>query len=502
MRRFTETLILTAALAWPAHALAAGATSSAAIPQDICGAKFAILPGGAVIDTRQQLALVGQVTWYKLADGHCEVRKIVEVRAAWTSSGGDLDMKGKVAVFSASMPGPYTISATWRGASSTVNVFVNLHNERSLLSFGCSTCGSGPAGGLVADAYGNLYGTTRTGGGTSCYNGSGCGTVFELTLNGSSYVETILHSFQGGTDGAGPQAGLILYKGSLYGTTYSGGNGQGTVFRMTPNRSGYNETVLYRFQAGSSGPDGSNPFAALLEWNGSLYGTTYYGGAYGVGTVFRLKPNRSGFAESVLHSFGGNADGFKPMASLVADDRGVFYGTTQYGGSYGAGTVFKLVPKGSTYVEHVIHQFLGSDGAYPTANLVADAHGDLYGTTSQGGSGSGTIFKLTRSPQGFSESLLYAFQGLDGALPFAGLVAGPRGVFYGTTGGGAYDGVVFKITPAGSSYTESVVHYFGNSSTDGGGPGSGPIADGHGGLLGVTEGGGAYGAGVLYDVKP
>ena len=362
------------------------------------------------------------------------------------------------------------------------------------------TDGANPAAGVIEDASGNFYGTTVNGG-----TNLG-GTVFRLTPSANGYTESVLYNFcsQGGgacTDGVNPQAGLIEdSSGNLYGTTWLGGTGvtlvnggyaYGTVFMLAPSGSGYRYSVLYNFCPTTSPGfclDGAAPLGALIEdASGNLYGTTALGGAgthalecngIGCGTVFKLSPNSSGYVETVLHSFcsqgGGNCtDGAYPYdASLIEDASGNFYGTTSAGGvnscdTPGCGTVFKLTPNGNgSYTESVLHSFDYTDGTSPDAGLIEDASGNLYGTTSNGGAGlswrcqgcgSGTVFELSPSGSGYTETVLYNFcsQGgeacTDGVMPMAGVIQDASGNLYGTTweGGNGNDwGTVFKLSPA------------------------------------------------------
>jgi uncharacterized repeat protein (TIGR03803 family) len=212
--------------------------------------------------------------------------------------------------------------------------------ETVLYSFTGGTDGGNPAAGLVQDAAGNLYGTTAEGGDTSCFKPSGCGTIFELDKAG---LETVLHSFTGAPDGEFPGAGLVRdTAGNLYGTTTNGGAGTlcvsscGTVFKLDSTGT---ETVLYRFTGGA---DGGNPDAGLVrDAAGNLDGTTIGGGAHNDGTVFEL-----GIAgtETVLYSFTGQRGGSQPRAGLLRDSAGNLYGTTEFGGAFDAGVVFKLTP--------------------------------------------------------------------------------------------------------------------------------------------------------------
>lgn len=318
-----------------------------------------------------------------------------------------------------------------------------------------SALGKNPASSLIFDKEGALYGTTSAGGDNCPY--SGCGTVFKLTPTISRYSSvSVVHYFEGGGDGANPFAGLVFDdKGALYGTTVRGGYyGYGTVFKLTPSGSGYSESILYSF---SGGKDGANPYDGLiLDKKGALYGTASAGGYNGYGTVFKLTPSGSGYSESTLYGFfpANRHDGANPYASLVLDKKGALYGTTAGGGYDGFGTVFKLTPFGSGYGESILLSFSGrKDGKEPRAALILDKRGALYGTTARGGYyGFGTVFKLTLSGSGYSESVLHRFNFKDGASPQAGLTFGATGTLYGTTSGGgdhgyAGFGTVFELAP-------------------------------------------------------
>jgi uncharacterized repeat protein (TIGR03803 family) len=319
--------------------------------------------------------------------------------------------------------------------------------EKVLHNFSHGSDGGKPAAGLIFDGAGNLYGTTF-GGGTS-----DAGTVFELTpAAGGTWTETVLHNFGSGTDGVYPQSGLIFdAAGNLYGTTFGGGTyGGGTVFELTPAAGGtWTEQVLHNFQIGT-GADGHGPYAGLtFDATGNLYGTTNEGGTYGVGTVFKLTPAAGGtWTETVLHNFGSGTDGFNPAAGLIFDGAGNLYGTTYNGGTPGYGTLFELTPAaGGTWTEQVLHNFgSGTDGTNPVAGLIFDATGNLYGTTTAGGSnGGGTVFRFNAQ----EEVELHSFSGTDGFTPEASLVLDASGNLYGTTFGGGTSnyGTVFEVTP-------------------------------------------------------
>jgi uncharacterized repeat protein (TIGR02543 family) len=313
--------------------------------------------------------------------------------------------------------------------------------ETELYDFlGGTADGQNPQAGLIFDSSGNLYGTTSLGGMHDD------GTVFQLSPNG---VETVLYSFSG-VDGQDPQAGLIFdASGKLYGTTASGGaNGHGTAFELSPNPAGgWTESVLYNFGNGSA--DGMNPYAALVFDNsGNLYGTTVGGGTNGGGTVFELSPNPSGgWTESVLYNFGSGTDGKNPLAELVFDNSGNLYGTTSKGGANNnGGTAFELSPNGGGIWTETFYSFgSGTDGASPQAGLVFDNSGNLYGTTASGGAyGGGTVFELSLSNgRCCREGPVYSFGNgpSDAANPYAKLVFDNSGNLYGTTSyGGSYSG--------------------------------------------------------------
>ena len=374
--------------------------------------------------------------------------------------------------------------------------------------------------GLIFDAAGNLLGTTESGGTFSH------GSVFQLMPNGDgSWTESVLYSFQGGTDGAFPQAGLISDQaGNLYGTAGFGGNmNQGAVFELTPHRDGsWTESVLYSFCSTTSCNDGSGPLASLIsDPAGNLYGTTRFGGTYGVGTVFQLTRNGGNWTESVLLSFPGvsGRGGAEPLAGLIFDSAGSLYGTTAEGGYYKkcdprCGVVFRLTPKADgSWTETVLSRFRGgASGALPLAGLVFDATGNLYGTTFRGGDisacggfGCGVAFELEHEADGsWKEKVLHQFKGKDGADPASGLTFDRSGNLYGTTesGGdlnfcqGSGCGVVFRLAPNSSGgWSETRVHTFGGVF---GGPAAGVIFDAAGNLYGTTIGGN----GTVYEITP
>jgi uncharacterized repeat protein (TIGR03803 family) len=392
---------------------------------------------------------------------------------------------------STSVPGTQYYEIT--SASAATGLLMNQPNQGVLVAqngqptlvalhnFATPPKGANPHAGLIRDPAGNFYGTTEGGG------ASGAGTVFKLSPAGK---ETVLYSFTGGADGNDPVAGVIRDSaGNLYGTTQFGGTGAGVVYQLDP--SGH-ETVMYTF---TGGPDGGQPTAGVIRDSatGSLYGTTEFGGA-GNGVIYRLDSSgneRALYIFTVLHMFTGGADGGQPNAGVIRDSAGNLFGTTSSGGT-GAGVVFQL---DSTNNEKVLYTFSGgADGGKPYAGVVQDSVGNLYGTTNSGGSGAGVVFKVDKTHH---ETALYTFTGgADGGLPFAGVIRDSAGNMYGTTtfdGQGA--GVVFKLDTTGH---ETVLYSFTNE-TDGGYPYGGVIRDSAGNLYGTTVSG-PFNAGAVFKV--
>ncbi len=424
-----------------------------------------------------------------------------------------------------------------------------------LHSFAGGADGGGPVGDLMMDKAGSLYGTTAIGGDITCVStefGEGCGTVFESHSGSAKRTDspredgqaamtdpsqhgdsifvalvagihpavllglalmlvcshqsalgqtfTVLYSFAGGADGAYPYAALLRADDSiLYGTTYLGGVAdEGTVFRI--NLDGQ-ETVLHSF---TGRPDGAHPYAGLIgDRQGNIYGTTDRGGIADGGTVFTLDSKND---ERVLYSFCNERycnDGVGPRARLIRDAKGNFYGTTIGGGAFSGGLVFKLDQTGR---ETILYSFGFFDGFPGYATLVRDAAGNIYDTTVYGGDfdcsyfyvvDCGSVFRLT--PRG-DFTVLHSFEGKrngDGEFPYAGLLAGGNGEFYGTTSaGGSYGaGTVFEVHREGK---ESVLHSFGGTKRDGANPVAGLIGDKQGNLYGTTLYGGAHNMGTVY----
>lgn len=345
---------------------------------------------------------------------------------------------------------------------------------RSIFSFG-GPGGAVPWDGLI-NVKGTLYGTTSTG-------GTGSGVVFKITPAGN---ESAIYTFKGGADGSFPYAPLIFVGGALYGTATAGGIGCGTVFKVTL---GGAKKTLHTFQ---NNADGCEPEAPLLDVNGTLYSTTHDGGPHSDGTVFKITTSGS---EKVVYAFKGSTynDAGSPASGLT-NVKGVLYGTSDGGGPKQQGTVYRVTLSGS---EKVLHAFNGSDGDSPRSRLLA-INGMLYGTASNGGASNlGTVFSVT--PSG-TVKVLHSFRGgADGSIPPLGGLIDVNGTFYGTTSAGGKNGAgtVFSITPGGK---ETVLYSFGGS-FDGTSP-SGALLGVGGLLFGTTSSGGANNEGTMYSLKP
>jgi len=333
----------------------------------------------------------------------------------------------------------YEISPTAEGGWTAKTIYV----------FPKSTAGPG---GLVMDSSGNLYGVLSFGGTEACsddWNAYLCGEVYELSPDGSGgWSEKIIWNASQ-TEGWDPWTLALDAAGNLYGTTFWTGTGNaGTVYELQRTGENWTHTVLH-----AGGPP-QGPL--VFDKAGNLYGTTYDGGTAGSGTVFELKKTMTGWQEITLFDFSGGASGYGAVG-VIFDSGGNLYGTTYYGGvdrGNGYGVAYELTPTPSgAWQETVLHTFLnGGQGDYSLGSLVFDSKGNLYGTRTFGGSaGYGTVFQLRRSSTGaWSEVVLHSFQSgsTDGQYP-NGLLSDSKGNLYGTTSGGGSAGVgtVFKITP-------------------------------------------------------
>jgi uncharacterized repeat protein (TIGR03803 family) len=334
-----------------------------------------------------------------------------------------------------------------------------------------------------------------------------------VTCVGVSAQESVLVNFDF-NDGWEPIAGLVMdAAGNLYGTTFYGGAyGSGTVFELSPRANGWSETVLYSFN--DVGSDGFWPNSKLVfDAAGNLYGTTFFGGYFQVGTVFELSPvTGGGWTETTIHAFDPkNEDGKYPHAGLIVDAAGNLYGTAAGGGHSGDGVVYELTASASgNWTEKILHSFSGSDGASPYSSVVFDAFGDLYGATAYGGTssactgGCGTVFELVPTSAGNWMEKTLSFDNSDGANPYGGLILDAAGNIYGVTsqGGVGNTGLVFELVPAGGGWNERILHLFAAHEGDAYN-GWGPLVfDAAGNLYGSTSVGGAFGKGAVYELTP
>ncbi|MGA3351197.1 MAG: choice-of-anchor tandem repeat GloVer-containing protein [Candidatus Sulfotelmatobacter sp.] len=321
-----------------------------------------------------------------------------------------------------------------------------------------------------------------------------------LSQPAESQTYKVIYNFTGeGDDGASPYGGPNLDpSGNLYGTTYAGGEfGAGNVYKLAPDGSSWKYSTLYSF---TGELDGDGPgFGTLAVYNDVLFGTTEGGGYLGV--AFKVGRSENGWRENVVHSFGQGTDGNEPIGGVVIDKAGNVYGTTLLGGTYGNGTVYQVTQSG---VERVIYSFTGgSDAVNPGAAVTLDAEGNLYGTTSFGGAyGDGAVYKLSPAGDRWKETVLYSFRNLnDGQNPVGGLVLDKAGNLYGGTfdGGANGGGTVYELSPSGGKWKLSILYSF----TGGyGGPYNKLTFDTAGNLYGATNGEGANGFGMVFKLAP
>jgi uncharacterized repeat protein (TIGR03803 family) len=358
-----------------------------------------------------------------------------------------------------------------------------------LYNFSGGSDGGVPSSNLVFDRSGNLYGATQ-------YGGLGYGTVFELSPNGNGgWNESVLYSFAGGADGSYPLGSLILDKaGNVYGTAIDGGaNFAGVLFRLSRSGANWNQTVLYNFCSQSNCTDGANPFGNLVrDKAGNLYGTTNNNNYPGV--VFELTPSAQGWTEQSIYSVDTS-----DIPGLTMGASGNIFGSS--------GTnVFELSPNGQGgWTPMVLHTFAGypKDGGIPEGAPMLDRHGNIYGTTYDGGADNfGTVYELSPGTNGWIEHILHSFKGTDGQYPYSGVVLGRAGRLYGTSSGGGEfsSGTVYEVGQvANGDFHENVLVNF--NATNGYQPTASLIADSTGNLYGTTQSGGSVGSGVVFEVK-
>jgi len=385
---------------------------------------------------------------------------------------------------------------------------------KTLLSFN----GTESEGNLIFDAAGNLYGTTG-----DQYDPSLI-TVFELSPKGDgTWTEHVLWTATGGTEPLNIRPGVIFdASGNIYGTSrYGGTYGCGTVFELTRETSGsWPETNLFNFDCADSGAYAVG--GVTFDKAGNLYGTTPQGGSFGEGVVYQLTPGSGGtWTENILHNFTGGSDGAYPdHPYLIFDASGNLYGSAALGGegncplfgSSTCGTIFKMTPQaGGTWDFTVLHGFTGgSDGGNPEGTMVFDKRGNLYGTTYGGGTHDfGVVFELTpHSDSQWEERVLHAFRGdEDGTYPLGGVIFDAAGNLYGTTTDGGENrcfnapgcGVVYELTPTSTgSYTEDILVHFNGAPNDG--PYNNLVMDSLGNLYGTATGYNTYASGTVYEV--
>ncbi len=372
----------------------------------------------------------------------------------------------------------------------------------TLISFNYSD-GFLPQGSLIADSNGDLFGTTY---GDDSYNSVLRGTVFEIMHTATGYASepTTLVAFNG-PNGADPAGSLIAdSNGDLFGTTTGEHSNYGTVFEIGNTVSGYasQPTTLASFYGPDNGPYG----AVITDADGDLFGTTYRGGDWGPGTVFEVAHTATGYASAptTLVTFYSGAG---PFGSLIADANGDLFGTTQGGGAYNDGTMFEIVRTATGYATTptTLVSFNGTDGGGPRGDLIVDANGDLFGTTSGGGTyGDGTVFEIAKTATGYASTptTLVNFNGTDGSVLLGSLIADAAGDLFGVTyQGGAYnDGTVFEIAKTSTGYVSSPITLVSFNGPDGGDPAGSLVADANGNLFGTTRGGGANGWGTVFEV--
>lgn len=353
--------------------------------------------------------------------------------------------------------------------------------------------GGNPVDGVTIDKFGNLYGTAASG-------GSGYGTAYELKPAGSGWTFQVLHTFTAGADGAAPGARLIPGPGGrLYGTTTQGASGGGTVFDLGALKKSPKENALFTFTGGNGyqASDGDLSF----DKHGDIYGTTSYGGTYNGGALFKLTKSKGGYSETLLHSFGSGTDGSVPVSGVIFDAQGNMYGSTSAGGTGGYGTIYEVSPTGQ---ETILWNFQAqSDGMTPYAGLQLDASGNLYGAATNGGvNGGGTIFELSQSNGSWNLTPIYSTPGWGVSGPYRTPYLDANGNIFGTTHcDGAYSaGSIYELTRSGSTWNYTALHDF-TGGSDGAYVFAPPVFDSKGNIYGTTQVGGS-GYGVVWEVSP
>jgi uncharacterized repeat protein (TIGR03803 family) len=327
-----------------------------------------------------------------------------------------------------------------------------------------------------------------------------------VSLPAHSQTFSVIHNFTG-SDGGDPFAGPVLDHGNLYGTTNSGGvHGSGAVYKLSQHGSSWILNPLYSF-AGAA--DGAGPgFGTLaIGSDGTFFGTTEGGGLFGVAYNLKPRPNPCGsilcpWNDNVIWIFGRGTDGAQPLSGMTFDSAGNLFGTTSVGGTTGNGTVFELTRSGQTWTETTLYNFAGgTDAVSPVAGVSIDASGNLYGSSPFGGAnGAGAVFKLTKSGSGYTESVIYNFTGgNDGQAPTGGVIVDAAGNLYGGTffGGVNGGGTIYKLAPSGGGYTLTTLYSFSGF----GGPYNW-FTMANGTMYGITNGDGAFSKGSVWKLTP
>jgi uncharacterized repeat protein (TIGR03803 family) len=368
--------------------------------------------------------------------------------------------------------------------------------------------------GLVADSQGNFYGVTSSGGSNACLP-KGCGVVFELSpTTGGGWTERVIYAFKGApSDTAFPTTDLVFdTHGNLFGGTNSP-SGAGAIFELTPSSgSAWTEKLIFNFSAVYFSPTGQLAF----DSKGNLYGTVIGGPTFeNYGGVYEISPQSNGtWQANLIHGFTNtNGDGYQPLGGVVVDGVGNVYGTTYRGGANNWGIVYELTPNSGTFTEKILHTFTNStDGSYPNVPLMIDGSGNLYGTTTGGGpvdNPYGLVYELSPSGSTWTQTVLYNFAPYPAASGGSNVVFDSRGNLYGTTQAGGTQcngpgcGTVFRLTPQTSGPWKSTTLHTFASAGDGSLPVAGVVLDSAGNIYGITEfGGDRDGKGTIFEIQP
>jgi uncharacterized repeat protein (TIGR03803 family) len=408
-----------------------------------------------------------------------------------------------------------SVMAAWHGRLSAILLFLALilagtsdawaGNEKVLHSFLGYPDGNDPYASVIS-MNGNMYGTTFYGGQHLA------GAVYELRRTKAGWSEDVLHSFKRGTgDGNYPRTPLATdMSGNLFGTTFEGGSGEGgdacsyggcgTIFELSPSKTGWKEKVLYNFCSLSGCTDGNSPSSGLI-WDGtsSFYGTTQSGGTYYGGTVFRISNSSGVWVLQTIYSF-PYAD--SPENGVVRDSSGNLYGTTRSGGINDAAIVYELSPNDASWTFTTICPLVHDSS--PPSGLIIDSAGNLYGTVPTGGAfGYGEVYELTYTNSSWVYNVLYSFTDSEDGWALIGPVTlDQSGNLYGTTqyGGSSDQGTVFKLTPSKPLWTHTILFDF--SGANGSMPVSGLMWTEKGSLIGTTVNGGKINHGTVYELTP